>query len=73
MARFKIPKRNGWSWAQHSVDPEFHRSRAERVREKNHTLAICYSVACEKWVGGGNSDEFLGEKFPGCKTTSGVH
>lgn len=73
MARFNISQRNGWFWAQHSVGPEFCRSRAERVREKDHSLAICYSAAREKWVGGGNSDEFLREKFPGCKTTAGVH
>lgn len=72
MARFKISKRNGWFWAQHSTDPEFCRSQTERVRKKDHTLAICYSAAREKWVGGGDSDEFLREKFPGCKTTSGV-
>lgn len=68
MARFNLSKKNGWFCGQHSRDPGFCRSRAE-----DHTPAICYSAAREKWGGGCNSDSFLRDKFPGYKTTSGVH
>lgn len=72
MVRFKIPKGNGWLWAQHSMDPGFCRSQAERAREGAHTHAMCYSAAHEKcrW----RQFRLVSERgFQAIKTTSGVH